>query len=581
MFQNLMDNKVFAIDISLDEILRPYWDLMITLSPNKTDVIKRLELSNIDTDLNSEIHKKIADLESNKAAQNITPADFDNEIDAIALNIFTRISIYLTESLFQVELMDKHIKNTSPLAIKGSQYSFYIYENKIDKFKEDFVKLLSKIDPIKQFLSCIFKDIISKEIIKSMYSQDLYKIVVKWENANTIDIESVFYSYELCTKDNHLITLEVVTNNLYWLNSTFLEKLEIHRDEVSFERVIVTEGDNKINVGYKLNNYFIPYLPNWKNYLKINNKTIFFWENIKNNIYRKIKSEQEINTERNITKIKKRVLIEQFSKDVKKEAFASLLSQLEDNLYLEEKPNADFDKYFDLLIVHENLDRFENFRFLTANSQNKDTILGIYKIRKEHKETSFNLMHYITDNDAKKTCWRSIDVYNNSEKKIVYALKPDIAYYYISEYFEDFFKDILNKLKEEKNIDYVTNYKIICGDKTSNEIDAIVYLNNKIYFIELKTNLSIDYIRSYQAKCNKWMRELSEIKDNIEFIIIGAQAKEELYIFNGDLDKDDPQRVMKVYPYSFNVPLEENKKLKCLTEPSFDRLTQKLVKIFQ
>lgn len=582
MFRNLMNNKIVVIDISFDEMLKPFWDLMIALTENKTQILKEIDLSEIDLELNNTINKKIDELEELRQSSN--SERYYEEFEAISLYIFNQLSLHLKNKLFNTNLFDKYIKKSCQFALKNSHYIFYVPGSDIDKFKGEFARLIKVYDPIKLFLSEIFKGRISDNIIKSMYSKDLYDIAIDWETANYIDIENSFYSNKLCSLEDNNITIEPITENSYWLNENFITKLELDKSNINIENVIKLVDDNKTHIGYRLNNYFIPSKLDWKKHLVITDTTLLIWHNIKNEIYRRAKNENEKNRESALNKIKKDKLIVGFMNNIKDEHFSSLLSQLEDNLYLLNKPESNFEEYFDALIIHENLKKFENFRFLTANTQKDDSMLGIYKINKEHKEDSYNLMHFITDNDPKKICWRSIDYCKTDEaKKIVYALKPNVAYYYISEYFEDLFKMVLENLKTSlpQNFEYVTNYKITCSKGTDNEIDAIVYYNDKIYFIELKTTLSIDYIRSYQNKCNKWMDELSIIDNNIEFIIIGAQAKEELHIFNSEPDKSAPDRTMKVYPYHFEVPLNKNKKLKCFTEPSFDRLTQKLVKIFQ
>ena len=151
-------------------------------------------------------------------------------------------------------------------------------------------------------------------------------------------------------------------------------------------------------------------------------------------------------------------------------------------------------------------------------------------------------------------------------------------------YYEDFFALALKELQNEGNlkIEFVTNQKVLM-DGGKNEIDVIVFNGTNIYMIELKTNLSIEYIVSFQKKCNKWINSDSKVFKEMNFIIAGSFGKETLNICGGNRDVDNeynvPRENMNGYAHSFSVPLDYNKELICFTESSFERLKKKLLKI--
>ena len=102
------------------------------------------------------------------------------------------------------------------------------------------------------------------------------------------------------------------------------------------------------------------------------------------------------------------------------------------------------------------------------------------------------------------------------------------------------------------------------------------------YMIELKTNLTIDYIVSYQKKCNTWLHHNSEIANNLKFIIVGNFGSETLNVCGEKEECDgynEARPNMNGCAYSFFVPLTGNNKLQCFTESSFEKLKSKLMKI--
>ncbi len=185
----------------------------------------------------------------------------------------------------------------------------------------------------------------------------------------------------------------------------------------------------------------------------------------------------------------------------------------------------------------------------------------------------------------------------------VINLIPDISFYYIEKFFEDFLYKILEDIKNEGEIeiDMITNVNLVLdkdaidsfdphNNGNKKEFDFLIYAKKngveKIILIEAKTKLSRHYIESQIEKTEEIIeaedRKLKivdeyclvsfnsdNICDNYKYFITKyANGK-----FNNEADE------AKIKSYNFDVPLvkSEDKLLGCLSQTSYSKLKEMIV----
>ena len=177
------------------------------------------------------------------------------------------------------------------------------------------------------------------------------------------------------------------------------------------------------------------------------------------------------------------------------------------------------------------------------------------------------------------------------KKEIVWVLKPKIAQFFLSDFYEQLLYSALNELKQNQEIeDFLGNYNAVYSNGNKCEIDAIVKTKKKIFFIEAKTTLTLNLINEYTIKCQRIIADFEEIKDHIGFIIVGYFSHPELSVLRiAALHDEIPEGYNKEReglantPYYFVVPIGENPnhKLECFTELSYSKLKSTLKSVFE
>lgn len=565
MFKNLKQNKIYRFTFEVDKILEPYWELIKIIKGD--DLFKNGTLFRINEEFGkSPLHQEY--IEYTKGG--LSKEKIDDIKDSYFNNAFNIIIKKLTDSILKNDILDKYIQKSCLYIIKETPL-ILIGEGEgeaEEKYITEFHKYLKNGDILTNF----FKQVnISTSNIKNIFNPILCKNVIPHCD-NISDIENPIYPWSIINKNK--VRTGNFDKNILWINKKLaIKKYNINVDNIIAEKVF-SRSDNEW-IGLKLNEYFTPIITDFKDKIDNSKKTLYIWYNIKNGIYEN-KKEDKDSLHR----------CECFLENIKDEYFTNMLSYLEYNLYTEDSNIPDKYKYFfEKLIKIDDLTRLSNYKILAPENENNEAILGIYKINKEYGESDYNLLHYVTSNNTNLTKWSSLNTKDKSKKEPVLALKAEYAYYYISKYFEQYFEKLLKDIKDDGvKIEYKMNLKIKTSKEHEYEIDSIVYAKNNIYIIELKTNLSINYIREYQKKCDILNSDLIEISDHVKFIIIGSYSKEELDIFNPiKKQKHNIKRPgLKTIPYYFNVPINnsEFKKMLCLAESNYDILKKILIKEF-
>lgn len=579
MFTNLKNNKVYKFSIELDNIMRPYWDLMYTAKGFQ--FIK--DIKSPSTEIENEVKDIIQDFEKREKEGDSDTFDplnnyvyklfskyFKNKVFNIAeikdcLGKFVYVGLFSENFLF---LMDGGVMKTNDLS-----------------FSSKFKRLLRKTKSVQDFL----KSLTLNEEIATSFNPAQYDILLEDDDQieSNYSLESPIYEESIIDFSN--LWKKEVKEDAIWINYNLFNTISGVNLEME-DKISILFADKDTDVitnaiGLLVDKYFIPLSVDWKNYVKIKKEIQYLWINIKNSIY------NDFSESKNNKIPKKTPLQEDFLKTaIEDKKFSNLLSFLEDNLYLPSKYEGNlslYDKFFDKLVLHKDLDKLKNYRIISPDNEEGNGLLNIYKINKEYDEKSNNLLHSVESKGNKNKRWRSAFDSSQLDKEYVKVLKSELSFYYVYRYFEDYFCKAL----EEIGVQYIANQHVLINSKKS-EIDIIAFNGKEIFFIELKTNLGIDHIRAYEEKVRHWSEAFDTIKNKISFIIIGANSKKELSIFNarpkGRYNNVKPQEGSATIPYNFSIQVQipfhnnyKKQKITCITESSFIDLCEVLKIIFK
>ncbi|MCX2429888.1 hypothetical protein [Pedobacter sp. GR22-10] len=282
-------------------------------------------------------------------------------------------------------------------------------------------------------------------------------------------------------------------------------------------------------------------------------------------------------------------LLTAFKADTKAAELTNTLSYLVNNHYLTDKSyifKADFEKYFEEVGKIKGLKYVAGYDFFISNSEGK-TSLGIYSDVKPDKDSKTNnLLHWVTNPDKTEyQHYRNEIKIDTLKNEPVFTLKPQIAFYFISKFFEDFLSEAI----EELGLAVIKNFELFINGKTSGELDFLIKSDKKLIFIEAKTKLTNENIEKYVEKFGKLDAHLKKLDFESEFYIISAFSDDTLerkrYFIDQSMTEgyNVERKPLKTIPYYFNVPIpaSSGKNLVCIAEPQFDKLKAILKNICQ
>lgn len=262
--------------------------------------------------------------------------------------------------------------------------------------------------------------------------------------------------------------------------------------------------------------------------------------------------------------------LQNFLNDSQREDFLELLSKLTNNLYINFEDiveHNEFERYFNELYLVRGLKNLEDFHyFVNSDKTNREgtqarkILLGIYTDPKIG--TEYNLLHWITldirANSINDYSGKSIPI-KIPEIQKVWALNQACSYYFISDFFEDFFEIQLKKA----GIKYKRNISITYSNGKSREIDFLLFLSNKITAIECKTRLDKYNVEDTIQKTEILYREIpTELdKDHIEFMMFSLFYNENIR------DHFSPfiQEPVGAKTINFQFKLPCGKKMRCIS----------------
>lgn len=580
MFKSQSKYKLFSYSILFEEITNPFIELISDfLSIDKEDnwgIITAIDFNNIDKHLADEIQKlKKKNFSFNKdkklhcKKKKILTEDLINRQEDIENNVqklkkwgYESINEYFLNEVFSSDNLSKYGKSRIVLLDKVNK--FIIAEN--DNILDIIVKVLSRSQLISRLITYVKKKgNINFEKLINFDGENLYKPHINIEQLYSLPCPAINLSY---LKES--FTKIPTESTDIWIYKDFFNKYILSDANTSSESIYIIQNEDKL-IGVNIGNICFIYESNPTSLIKEENLLDYYWCLLKNNIYRLPEQNDNYRSE----------LVNKFNQEAKKENFTYLLSNLQKNLYIE-----------DIEIAHEFKDFFEsNFKinelkhllgyelYLPYTSNPESSLIGIYHTDKKPSEKHYNLIHWISNHKEEDKIYEfSKETPVAKRKKIIQVLKPEISFYFRHKFFEDFFEEILKKLK----VQYVSNYKIkYKSNDQEAEFDFIIKTAQKIYVIELKTKLRNEEISKYERKCKKLIEEIPLSENNLEFLIIGALSDEncetyKYYIQEGQAihpNYNTKREDVHTIPYWFSFPIvSSSKKLTCIAEPSYERL---------
>jgi hypothetical protein len=433
-------------------------------------------------------------------------------------------------------------------------------------------KIISRLtETIKKFLLEDYLHFIEEESgHKLRCSKTLYDNIVKTQTTDLLKIineddnDLMFVQYSTVDSDHSCVLLDeddlIITKDFCKTSSSLVAGAKK-------EKVINKKGDL---VGFKIGEHVWSFKLREKDELT----SLSRWDLLRTYLTKPSKESHD--------KYSKDVSINQ---EFEEQSFASMLMSLKKWYYVEGKAYNDIDKKYDNLfeekLLISGIKKHNGIDFIASNYEN-GTILGGYNDNSTGEKED-NLQFWVYNKEGQKCDYPLDDSSNLIRKRTVYTLKPEISFYLLKCFGEDFVEYLLHSLQNNHVIRNVLRNVELSFKESDNkrEIDFFVHSNNdKIYKIEVKRTLSEYNIRD-QLKKDGELHDLDYRENKIidEYLMIGFKADNSCFsAYHYFIDEQNGGPSIDL-----SIPLfgsKEKKKLRCISEPSFEVLKNKLVRVF-
>ena len=598
MFVQQKNNAIYRVSLTLERVLSPFWNLSRHLLDDK--LLRDRDYTRFDADFehNKENRLGKCDADFQKLCENINSGEESLEekqkwiteedrskYDSVFLEAFDCVLKYYYKRILSSECFSKQIKNSCSIIVYKPQGECrFITEGDTDeRFGKEFKKCLFSMNIVDDFLQFLNGGISDP----NSYNQKVYSNVFpnNYED-DAVSIESPIYSKGIYEAKDSVVRQS--SDYQIWYNKTCLKSLgyEEPNEGVVFEYRV----DDSL-IALEQGDFLIPMVTEWRNHFSITNNAKLIWTNYLNRLY----NTKERGGNGMQVAVKNRMTEDEraFIEAAASEDFTNVLSYLIDNLYLPDNiPELDegFKQYFHPLKKIENLKHLVDYRLFVPNQDQDGTVLGVYKIHKLEGESEYNLRHMLYSHQVGGK--QVISDYNDEQRIVttVQVLKPQFASFYMKDYYEFFVEEVLKALKSQGVIkDYLRNQRFSYkgqGGYQQVEIDALVFNGKRIFLLELKTMLHIEFLNSYPQRYASLLAN-EEATDFYEFYLISSFADDNIAVLK--LKEDGVYNVrregLKTVPYRFNVaiPVKDKTKAKdlhCLCESSFSKLKIELERVF-
>lgn len=567
MFKRIRKNKFTRFSILIEDLLSPFWELGKLL-------LGESEILNIFAPKILKDSKGVFDDQEQRPEliekkELIFSQVFNDYVTEVTNSIINKESLDCQSYAFPILMIFKDPLNNN---------FFYISDSDTNN-PEDEKKLGSYLK--NQRIVSSFLKRTENDALKEMEAVDtpqLYSKVFKCYVPEYIEMPIIPYDY-IDTEVMDGIDTENV--EIIWLNYKRIHKYYDQGFPSSPQHVKALYIEQLIK-GILVDNYYFPTSLLLKDsFLKQDKIFDYIWLCLKHKVVYNISHEEKKGSYNGNEQLKS------FIESCKNDDFVKELSNLQDNLYIARHDlSEEGEKYFNKMLMIQNLSKLESYKFYIDEPKvENNNVFGIYQNVK--LDGGYHLK-YLFENKEKYLK----DKHTQSLKKeIVWVLKPKIAQFFLSDFYEQLLYSALNELKQNQEIeDYLGNYNAVYSNGNKCEIDAIVKTKKKIFFIEAKTTLTLNLINEYTIKCQRIIADFEEIKDHIGFIIVGYFSHPELSVLRiAALHDEIPEGYNKEReglantPYYFVVPIGENPnhKLECFTELSYSKLKSTLKSVFE
>lgn len=530
MFKPLRYNRFVSFRVLSEDLLLPLWNLTTYFLDPKDMLQKYVP----DMKVNIEnLNQGSPNEESN-----------DEKLDDILNSAFRQYNNQLISEIMSPSSLEQEAKALPLLMvfqIPTNSCLYYIADNDEKDIKEQDFEMLRKYIIRKKLVSRMLDKADSEQVkrIKLLDNPPLYNKIIDEDQAILIEIPILPASY-VNIED---LDSEDLESGLVWFNKKRISYYCNTFPEIP--AAISLKTCKHENIGLLVDNYFFPLKPMLNSrFLKPEYKFDYIWLCIK---YKVLYNFDHKKKKSNISE-----LVKEFFLSSKDDQLVSDISRLQDNLYIESDILSDqCTKYFDRMLIIEDLKKLHTYKFYIdePTDTNESTVLGIYQKVKLDEDYQ---LKYLFESHGKKLHDKQEGAI---EKKSVWVLKPKIAQFFISNFFEQFLFSALSDIKGSAIEDYVENYHAQWSNSKDCELDAIVKTSNNIYYVEAKTTLSVRLINEYITKCKKIIRDFEEIDGHLRFLIVGYFSNPELNVFSQTVKKEDlPEGYNKKRTDLHNIP---------------------------
>lgn len=582
MFDNIGGNIVLRHEIPLEAILQPLWDVYVASKGDGYD-FQDLHFSSR-SHYSDEL--KSAQTHIRELLQTFNDNDDDDDaeqykvekLDMAIYDIFRIIIRYLSDCVCCNKQLNQSIKETALLVYKQpfNQCTVVMKGDVIDQYINECNALITRNDIVAKFYSLLMGLTEKKTFVQAISHNYNYKSILKSavrsQLKNSIQIYSPIYNRDKIKLKGKLRRIRISANEI-WINRELLRKkydIQLSEKEYYYEihDTNLPEGTGMIAI--QAGKFVFPLVSQFVGYVK--NLSEYIWTNMLYDVYHQPeKTENDFSLPNS-----QKSLLEEFRSLIQDDTLVQKLSFLINNLYLPEDVHIEeeYKKFFSPVLVAKNLKHLLNYEFLFQESDDKSAMLATYQLTKDAGITAFNLLHILKKQGEITEDWTGPQTQTRHKMANVHIFQPVIAFYFLQQFYEDYFKSALF----DSDMAAVFNQKVQFGDK-KNEIDVIVKGKKFIYFIELKTTLSVGHILKYREKCIKWMEACSEIKQYMKFVIAGCYGNDELLICtNPKINEEREGMASKIFDFSINI--DNQNTLRCFTEPNYTKLKEKIKEIF-
>ena len=579
MFDNIGGHIVIRHEIPIEAMLQPLWDVYVASKGDEYD------FNNIHFSFNSHYSEELKGARAYiqsllQNSNNQVTKDVKEQIDAAKYEIYSTIIRFLSDYIYSNEKLDQSIKE-SALLIYKQDFNQCVAIMKMDALEskcyiDECNALMTKNNVVAKFYSLIMgiteRESFIQEISLNYNCKSFIRRAISSQKQNLIQTYSPLYNLDKIKLRDKLCRKRISADVL-WINKELLKKMysvQFSEKEYYYEIHDANLPEETSMIAIQVGRYVFPLISEFVGYVK--NLNEYIWTNILYGVYHQPdKKENNVSLPQS-----QKSLLEEFTLAIKDNTLVQKLSYLVNNLYLPESVQIDemYEKFFSPVLVAKDLKYLLNYEFLFQENFDRSAVLATYQLAKDAGITAYNLLHILKKQGDITEDWTGPQSRSRHKMLNVHVFQPVLAFYFLRQFYEDYFKSALS----DSGISAVFNQKVEFGE-VKNEIDVIVKGEKYIYFVELKTTLSVGHILKYREKCIKWMEECPEIKQYMKFVIAGCYGNDDLLIC-ANQQEVEKREGMSSNIFTFSIGVDNQKEITCFTEPNYTTLKEKLKKIF-